>query len=490
MKSAYFIELEKLSLSQISNRLDISVDETKELISKLKYKNRRIIKSHSELKEINDTDEIDEDLEKFAFKYVGIILYKNIVIKCLPKYLSRTYTTEEKDRLLKLIIQVLRKYGIVESNVGTIDVYESEEAIDMLNLIIYILTDFIDNGLYHNQKNVYEINGDGEIDWDKTVNEIDPFVIKNRPIYFDLITYENIDNNNDFFRMLHKYVITQSSRMLSEVGLNNIFSLPEIEFEVDENWFLDERYVINRINQELNIQFVAKKQTLLKVMLAFFERKFNKDIDDRYQLFGTMDFNLVWEKVCAIVLDNKCNTRLNAISELDQTIVQAKYVKATGEVKRLKELVPFPYWIPNEDLTTIPSQKRHKAKKSLVLDLISIFRNNTDKYFVIWDAKYYNLHLEVDTVNGNPGVEDVIKQYVYEAIYKQFMIEHGFNKKYNILLFPSDKDVTEEKGIAELKEIKDMLAVGNILVKKVPAHMMFELYIKNKQLNAYEYFNL
>ncbi|WP_017212188.1 LlaJI family restriction endonuclease [Clostridium beijerinckii] len=497
MKSAYFIELEKLGLSEISDRLGISIEETNELIVKLKYNGRRIIKSKYELKEIDSSEMVDDndDYDSYSFKYVGIIVYKDIVIKCLPKYLCKEYSTDQKDSLLKLIMQVLRKYGIIEKNMDMISNDDSDKMIDMLNVIVYILTDFIDNGLYHNQKNVYELNGSSEIDWDKTVNNIDPFIIEKRPVYFDLITFENIDNDNDFFRMLHKYVVTQASNMLKEVGLSSIFSLPEVEFDVDENWFVDEEYVINRINSELNVQFVAKKQELLKAMLAFLERKANTEIDDRYQIFGTMDFNLVWEKVCAIGLNNKLNITMDKIPELNQAIVQAKYMNyskttKTKIAKSLKELVPYPYWIPSSDLKTTPSVKRHRAKKTLILDIISIFQDKGDKYFIIWDAKYYNLYLKSDDLKGNPGVEDVIKQYIYEVVYKPFIAEQGFNKSYNILLFPTEDDRVNTSGIVEFKEVTASLGANEILAIKFPAKIMFESYILNKKIDIPQYFNL
>ena len=64
------------------------------------------------------------------------------------------------------------------------------------------------------------------------------------------------------------------------------------------------RSVLNRIVKELNVQFNTRKQLLLKTLYAYIANSSALDDLDCFSMFGTNSFNLVWEKVCAEVMDN------------------------------------------------------------------------------------------------------------------------------------------------------------------------------------------
>lgn len=54
----------------------------------------------------------------------------------------------------------------------------------------YLLNDFSLNGYYQKKFTEYEIDGEGIIDWSKTVNEITPVFSKGVPYYFS--TYNEV----------------------------------------------------------------------------------------------------------------------------------------------------------------------------------------------------------------------------------------------------------------------------------------------------------
>lgn len=78
------------------------------------------------------------------------------------------------------------------------------------------------------------------------------------------------------------------------------FDIAEVELtgaQLDD--FGDVDYIKYRLEQELRIQFVTRKQTLLKTIYTYIANdKANQD-DLNFSLYGTNSFNLVWEKVCA-----------------------------------------------------------------------------------------------------------------------------------------------------------------------------------------------
>ena len=55
-----------------------------------------------------------------------------------------------------------------------------------------LLNDYYENGLYENDKDIIENNGNGEIHWDKTINDSFTLLSNNRPYYLELKTKKRI----------------------------------------------------------------------------------------------------------------------------------------------------------------------------------------------------------------------------------------------------------------------------------------------------------
>ena len=53
------------------------------------------------------------------------------------------------------------------------------------------------------------------------------------------------------------------------------------------------------------------------------------------------------------------------------------------------------------------------SKKTLKPDYLSIIRHNGQTFFVILDAKYYDMLITDRYINGAPGVGDIDKQQLY-----------------------------------------------------------------------------
>ena len=66
------------------------------------------------------------------------------------------------------------------------------------------------------------------------------------------------------------------------------------------------------------------------------------------------------------------------------------------------------------------------AADTLIPDLVSIPQIDGTDYFLIFDAKYYNIQLEKGkSLRNNPGVGDVTKQYLYQLAYRNFIKAHN-----------------------------------------------------------------
>ena len=180
-------------------------------------------------------------------------------------------------------------------------------------------------------------------------------------------------------------------------------------------------------------------------------------------MFGTNSFNLVWESVCADVMDNQLDTRLGALRL--PVALKPEYDSNT----KLIDLIEKPFW----------SVTGKTANDTLIPDLVSI----TGEQFIIFDAKYYNAQLEPGVApKGQPGIESVTKQYLYQLAYQGFIVDHNFKDVKNCFLMPTENKEVEDRGEASM-EMLSGLGLQSIKVRFVPATMVYEHYLSGRKLD-------
>ena len=345
-----------------------------------------------------------------------------------------------------------------------------ETSYNVLAVIIYLLNDYHDYGIYNNTEDVIEINGQGDILWDKTVSESFSFIINNRPYYMELFTGRTIDDESDFFKKLHQIILTECSKQLKNTGLLDLFDIVSVELteELLDN-LGDNDYILNCLHNELNIQFNTRKQILLKTIYTYIAQ--NKTLEDNYgfSMFGTNNFNLIWEDVCAEVFNNKLNKTLGSL-ELPIPL-KFNYNKRD----KLIDIIKKPSWYGyNEDGSLFDK----KANETLTPDLITINKDENNEYqFIIMDAKYYKIQLEETRIlSGQPGVSDINKQYLYQLAFKEFIEDHGIKVIKNCFLLPSNKSEFSNIGIARM-DILSSLGLEDIQIILLPVKIIYDHYL-------------
>ena len=178
MSSAYFRETHRYTIYEISNSLKINIGDAQNFIDKFRLQG--IIKLDKEKSR-------REKKNYYYFKYVGIIVYNNLVIKCYPKYIKND-DNDSINENLKIIMKVIRKYGNNESVIEMMNGEFEDLKFNLLSIILFILYDYIDNGLYSSEKDIYTFNGEGEIDWNKTIDNTYAFIKNGIPLYLDVYT--------------------------------------------------------------------------------------------------------------------------------------------------------------------------------------------------------------------------------------------------------------------------------------------------------------
>ena len=311
-----------------------------------------------------------------------------------------------------------------------------------------------------------EINGNGEINWDRTINDSFAIIKNNKPYYTELKTKYKIDDLFDYFRLLHEFIITQCSKRLEKAGLLELFDLTPVELsDMGQDDFGELEFILNKLTKELNVEFNTHKQKLLKSMHSYLSEDNSLTNENYLTLYGTSTYHVIWENICCEVLGDKLHKRLGDL-KLPQKL-NSKY----NSNKELIEIIKKPKWVLNNG-------NYHIAEGTFIPDLITFHEDN----FIILDAKYYKIRFNEKELLGQPGLESITKQYLYELAYKEFIELHDFKCVKNGFLFPSYDSEIDNKGHVELKILSN-LGLEDIQVIMLPAREMNKLYLDNKKMD-------
>lgn len=478
MISKFVREQRRYTQQELCEILECTESEAISYIRKLKeYGVLKAVKASEAQKDLSDLQ--DEDIEiaevevgeneyLYVFTFVGVIVVAGRALKCYPKYLLHaTNPTKE----LKQVIKVLEKYNTKEQIVRMFNDSSESQAFNLLAVLLFLLQDYYENNVYSNTEDIIESNGSGEILWDKTINESFTLLSNNRPYYTDLQTKRRVNDDYDYFKRLHECILTIASKELHEADLLNLFEITEVDLTDEElDDFGDKEYILYRIEKELNTQFNTRKQLVLKTMYAYIDRSGNLFDTDCLSIFGTNSFNLVWESVCAEIMDNQLERPLGNLK------LPLPLKPGYDSKQKLIELIERPLW----------TATGKTANDTLIPDLVSIAESDQGWDFIIFDAKYYNARLEKDNPpKGQPGIESVTKQYLYQLAYQKFIKDHGFSKVRNCFLMPTEVDYVIDKGEASL-EMLESLGLENIKVRLLPAALAYTHYLSGKKMDINE----
>ncbi len=478
MISVFLREQKRYTQEDLVRLFQCSEDKTVKILKRLKeYGVLKAVKANDTQKDL--TDLFEEDIEiadvevgeneyLYVFTFVGVITIEGRVLKCYPKYLMREVAPKIA---LKQILRVLEKYNSKEQIIRMYNETSDSSAFNMLAVMLFLLQDYHEYGAYTNTQDIIETNGNGDILWDKTINETFTLLSNNRPYYPELLTIKRIDDDFDFYKRLHECILTRCTEELREADLLDLFDImgADISDEKIED-FGDKEYVLERITKELNVQYNTRKQLLLKTLYAYIANSSTLDDLDCFSMFGTNSFNLVWEDVCAEVLDNQLHKPLGALPiPLAEDYIEQRTVP-------LIDLIEKPQWVGEGFCKT--------AADTLIPDLISVTNKNGETHFIIFDAKYYNIQMEsTKKLRGQPGIESITKQYLYQLAYKPFIEAHRFSSVKNCFLMPTEETEVIKRGYAALNMLH-AIGLENIQVRLLPATMMYAHYLENKKMDV------
>lgn len=465
-------ELKPYSFLELQDMFKKDEKDLKNILNTLSLMNiaRRLSKDISkiELEELLDTENFYElnlllEGNVYVFKYVGVLVLGDICLIIYPKY-ENNYLDDRDNgfKVFNQLISVIRKYKSKEQKIGDSDL---ESNSNLLLITLELIFSYYEYGLYRNDKKIIELNGDGQILWDKTINENTAYFSNGVPIYLDIFTINQETNENDYFRKLHATVLTTVCKKLKDVlKILNIDMINVSSDSIED--FGNREYITYRINQELSTQFVTYKQNILKLLKKIIEEDYSTASSDNISFVGTNSFNLVWEDVCSVVMGDCINKTMKELG--------LSYSKNTKQSALISDVIPKPKW------THSVSGISHTSSKTLIPDIITI----KDSCLSIYDAKYYKIKLDDKEVKNQPGVGDVTKQYLYELSYKEFANENSLNINTNAFLMPTSDKYEKRIGYASMELFNTLgdIKLNDIEVILKPAEEMYKTYLKNDSI--------
>ena len=475
MISSYFREQKRYTLNGLSEKMACSEENVVPVIRKLKeFGILKAVKSTELQRDMSEL--LDEDIEVadveageneylYVFTFVGVIVVAGRVLKCYPKYLTGK---EEPMEELRQVLKVLEKYNSGDQIIRMFNDSSEGSSFNLLAVFLFLLQDYYENGIYSNTEDIIESNGIGEILWDKTINETFTMLSNNRPYYMDLQTKKRVTDDFDFFTRLHECILTKVSKEMKEADLLDLFDLSEIELSDEELDDLgDKDYILYRIEKELNVQFNTRKQLVLKTVYAYVANQGSLYDVDGLSLFGTNSFNLVWEGICSNIMDNQLQTKLGMLR------LPVSLDSSYNSEMQLIDLIEKPLW-------TVTGMT---AQNTLIPDIISITKINDKYQFIIFDAKYYTAQLDPGRQpSGQPGIESITKQYLYQLAYQKFIEDHNFSAVKNCFLMPAEgKEIVDKKTVH--MDMFSKLGLQDIEVRFVPAEKAYEYYLSGRHFD-------
>ena len=323
-------------------------------------------------------------------------------------------------------------YDDYENEIGSIDVFP-------IHAYLWVLNDYISNGLYNEKEKVYIRSQVGKTNWKRTFATnalyseqgaiyLTPYVDKKR-------TIDNIITE------IHALCINHS---IEQIGW--LFGKVEkVDYKYDNK---HKDYYIQVLNEELRKSFNDRKKTLLINMLSIIKGKFDYNSTESVNDILTTNYSHAWEKMVDSVFGNDS----------------------------IKNYRPELKWC------NLP----RKVSDPLMRPDTIIKRKNKRELFII-DSKYYK-YAVID--NGNlPGAEDIDKQITYgdycsnphnfdkpleydiEKIYSAFIVPYNkynnkfrFNDDFVYAGYAESKARTNNSGNSQHKNIALMLMDTKYLI--------------------------
>ncbi|WP_282074493.1 LlaJI family restriction endonuclease [Maribacter aquivivus] len=375
---------------------------------------------------------IEKEL-RAKLNFVGLLFGESNFCFVLPKYYRKFKESELQDYEISLIQDSLITYGRTTS-LYTPSLFDEEGVIcsPKLQAANKIIEYYFKKGLLAPNREVQTSSYDDKVNWGKTVELATPLIINNKPLYFNPISVKSTKNEYHQITEIQKWLTQKSFELVGSM------MFPSQSINLTSNCFEDDKgYYINIIEGYLQNIYTDDEIALLQNMLVFLFKEIEVESSD-IEVFGTRSFYRIWE------LANK--------------------VLWKDQFEALKTYIPFPIWEFNRE--------NYLSKDTIIPDILL----KTETRFYIIDAKYYLPTFIRNKPKGQPNIESLTKQFLYEEILKEKFPNLEF---VNIFCFPDEKHIDNNSPI---NVITSELINGSVNFTESPYNSIINVYIPPNSL--------
>ena len=296
---------------------------------------------------------------------------------------------EENAECRKSIINLMKTISIGNRLINSdskLSMNNGKEDEIPFNSFIWIINDYLNNGLYTDKEKVYKQNQNGKINWKKTLNT-KFYISGNNAVYLNPYVEKNTLEDN-IITDIHAYCVKVSVEYIGWIFGN---------IPVPENNIVENRcnYYITILNKEIIHSFDDRKKTLLINMKKILELSGGSN-KSKLKNYGTTQYEYIWEYMVNEVYGNE---------NVDKYFPNSKY-----------HLLGFDNVI---------------AASSLRPDSIL----SVEKDIYILDSKYYKYGITRNPLHL-PNTDSVQKQITYG---EHIETNYNYEKIYNAFILPYNK---------------------------------------------------
>ncbi|MCK4708641.1 MAG: LlaJI family restriction endonuclease [Gammaproteobacteria bacterium] len=345
--------------------------------------------------------------------FVGVLIQEEGTCVFLPRSVQCDIT--EQLALASNTLKAVEKYGREsETSIDSMDEGDGRKSLNQLSLIVSLLDDFRQNGIYTRRREVRKLNL-GRTDWKKTVNRVIPFPGRSgQPVYLDTHGIKRQYFNNCEIAIIHASVIHQLDINFSWIVTGNIRPIaPELrDYSTPKG---NAKYQISKLKNELSQTYSDRDIRLLKLLIRYLQTDSGTDTSNF--IAGLGKFHFCWEHMLGKVLKNTVS--------LNNKLPTPAYIDKSGNVLTANE-------------------------KGMRTDII--LHNKKENRYTVADAKYY----AATNVRNAPGWGDIVKQLFYEKALKT--LDTGAMIK-NAFIFPGKEGNLKEARIRNRLESTDEVPI-------------------------------
>ncbi|MBE6066041.1 LlaJI family restriction endonuclease [Clostridium cochlearium] len=309
--------------------------------------------------------------------------------------LSSEITKQEKAKL-KLLVKAWAKYQDSTKGQKETNTKANEGLQYSFSVIIDLIQDFLDNGLYTEFEYIDHLRRCGKIEFAKTVKNAKPLYTEQGPVYLEYITRGKKINDEDIIKAVQILVLNEIAQNLGwMLGFNIVFPLESVPISLSSS-------TASRLRMIRDTSYNSRKIRLLNNLISYIVSSENEDEKGRGLFVGT-GYHF-WESMISSVLGNVKRSTIKK-----DFFVRHSYVSRFKErnIKKMDPLEPDAVYLSDEALIILDAKYYSYGKLPINDDITKQFAYMVKAFHVYGDREIVK-NIFVLPTKGNSHFSDVL----------------------------------------------------------------------------------